>query len=79
MLFIKYLHLICGTFLCLLFMTPVHAHGGHDHAHWSADLLHYGFYITMAIMVAVVMFCMVKLLTADAEDRGLREKHNSPS
>ena len=46
---------------------PVFAHTGHNNSHWSADLLHYGFYISLATMIAIVMYCMVRLLTSDRE------------
>lgn len=58
----------------LVFIHPVFAHPGHDHSHWSAELLHYGFYISTAIMIAVVMYCMVRLLTADNVDCSFRDK-----
>ena len=58
----------------LSFMLPAYAHPGHDHNHWNAALLHYGFYISVAVMIAVVMYCMVLLLTADTADQGEQKK-----
>lgn len=63
---------VASLFLSL--MTPAHGHAGHDHNHWSADLLHYAFYISMAAMIIVVMYCMVKLLTVDSADNRYQQK-----
>ena len=77
MLIFKRLHLFNLAILSMVFVSPVYAHGGHDHHHWSAEPLHYAFYICLAIMIAVVMFCMVRLLTVDASDRVFKEKRDS--
>ena len=56
-----------ATIFTLLVGTPILAHTGHNHSHWNADWLHYGFYISLATMIAIVMYCMVRLLTSDRE------------
>lgn len=67
------------AFVSTVYTSTVYGHDGHDHSHWSAEPLHYAFYICLAIMIAVVMFCMVRLLTVDAADRQFAHKHNTSS
>ena len=60
-------------FFHVLLVVPVYGHTGHDHSHWEAEILHYIFYISTAFMIAVVIYCMVLLLTANEERSVTRE------
>ena len=59
----KKLLLVMFFNVCVLLVGPVYGHAGHDHAHWSADLLHWGFYLSMTLMIGAVMYGLVRLLT----------------
>jgi hypothetical protein len=60
--------------LCWCCTFPVLAHDGHNHEHWSAELLRfgfykYGFYISLCLMIAVWMICIVRILTGDSDNK----------
>jgi O-antigen ligase len=64
--------ILCSV--CVSLVGSAYGHAGHDHGHWSANVLHWGFYISMALMVFAVMYGMVKLLTVKAESGKLQSK-----
>lgn len=50
--------------LLLLFLgAPLWAHTGHDHGHWSADLLHYSFYFSILLCCIGMLAYLVSLLS----------------
>lgn len=48
------------TLCLLLFTTHALAHSGHDHSHWTSDLLHILFYASIAGVIAAISYMLIK-------------------
>ena len=48
------------TVFLLLFSQSVFAHTGHDHSHWSSDLLHILFYVAIAVAAVGITYATFK-------------------
>ena len=44
----------------LFFSQSLYAHTGHDHSHWSSDLLHILFYAAIAVAAVGIVYATVK-------------------
>lgn len=60
--------LVLITPLNFLWISAAYGYSGPDH-HWSTELLHWLFYISMCFMVVSVMFGIVRILTEENADK----------
>lgn len=66
----------CCFYWCLM-AWPALGHPGHDHGHWSAELLHYALLATFILTLVAVLYALVNFVMEKSTLQNHKNKGNN--